>query len=454
MTVLNLQVAANGDDGIFGISPNSYFGTADTNALVGYAGGGFGAWFRFTGVSGLSGRTISSAILTIYGHAADTGTPLTKIRAERANAPANPSNQADAEARTKTTAKVDWDSPGFSAGVANTKDITTVIQELADNQNPTVIQIFWEDDGSSTGSSNFAQGRSYNNSGGAYAAKLDITHVAPSATGTGALTQPKQTLAGSGKQTQKGTSALRVPMLTLTGVGKAPFVGTSSLIVPIQTLTSTGKKSALGTGALSVPVQIIAASGTYTPTAATGTGTITVPVQTLAGVGRAPHVGTGAFRIPALTLTGSGKQIYKATGAFTMPVQVLAATGKQTMKATGAFTVPMLRLAGSGKQSYIGTGAFTLPVQVIAASGHMTFIGTGTLAIPMLVLTSTGQISLPPFVLCEFILAIPQYISQLIVPSYVGDLTVPNYNGKLTIPAEELIHNLSSMAEVRSVRGN
>lgn len=175
MTVLNLQVAANGDDGIYGISPNSYFGTGDTNAIAGnIGGGGYGSWFRFTGVSGLSGATIDSAILTIYGHAADAGTPLTKIRAERAEAPANPSDQADAEGRTKTTAKVDWDSPGFSAGVANTKDITTVIQEMADNHDPSVLIIYWEDDGSASGG--LAQGRAYNHTGGANAAELDITY--------------------------------------------------------------------------------------------------------------------------------------------------------------------------------------------------------------------------------------------------------------------------------------
>lgn len=272
--------------------------------------------------------------------------------------------------------------------------------------------------------------------------------------GTSALSVPAQTLAGLGKKSALGTSALIVPIQQLAGSGKQIQKGISALLTPMLTLSGVGKKSALGTGALSVPVQVIAGTGTKTATAATGTGTITIPMQTLAGVGRAPYVGTGTFRIPALTLTGSGKQIYKATGAFTLPMQVLAATGKQTMKATGAFIVPMLRLAGSGKQTYSGTGALTLPVQVVAASGHMTFTGTGTLAIPMLVLSGVAQIVLPPFVLCEFVLVVPQYTSQLILPSYTEELTVPNYNGKLTIPAEELIHNLSSMAEVRSVRGN
>lgn len=252
-------------------------------------------------------------------------------------------------------------------------------------------------------------------------------------TGTGSLTVPIQTVSGSGKQTQSGTSALSVPK---------------------QTLSGTGKQSAIGTGALRVPVQVIAGSGTYTPTAATGTGTITVPMQTLAGVGKAPYVGTGTLTIPIQTLTGSGKQSYIATGAFTVPVQVLAASGKQTMQGTGALTLPMMLVSGSGKQSYIGTGALTLPMQVVDASGHMTFTGTGTLAIPMLVLSGVAQITLPPLILCEFVLGIPQYTSQLIVPSYAEELTVPNYNGKLIIPAEELVHNLSSMAEVRSVRGN
>lgn len=177
MPTLNLQVGAGGDDGIYGISPASYFGTTDSNAFAGNAGGGaYGNWFRFTGVSGLSGQTVSSATLELWGHAADAGTPLTKVRAERAEAPANPSNQADAEGRTKTTAKVDWDSPGLTTAGYTSKDITPVIQELADNHDPSVIILYWEDDGSASGG--YAQARSWNNSSGAYSAKLTIVHVA------------------------------------------------------------------------------------------------------------------------------------------------------------------------------------------------------------------------------------------------------------------------------------
>lgn len=179
MTTLNLQVSAGGDDGIYGISPASYFGTADTNAISGdIAGNAWGSWFRFTGVSGLAGRTVSSATLELWGHAADTGTPLTRVLAERANAPANPANQADAEGRTKTTAKVDWDSPGLTTGGYTSKDITSVIQELADNHDPSVIILYWEDDGSASGG--YAQARSWDNSAGAYSAKLTIVHVAAS----------------------------------------------------------------------------------------------------------------------------------------------------------------------------------------------------------------------------------------------------------------------------------
>ena len=176
MTTLNLQVAASTDDGHYGISPTSYYDATAGNCLSGtLSTNAYGSWHRFTGVSGLAGAIIDSAVLEFWAFAADVGTPLTKIRAERANAPSAPTSQSDAESRTKTTAKVDWDDPNLSTSGYTSKDITSVIQELADNQNPSVIIIYWENDGP-TGTSHYAQSVGYD-SNPARTAKLTITYA-------------------------------------------------------------------------------------------------------------------------------------------------------------------------------------------------------------------------------------------------------------------------------------
>lgn len=176
MATLNLQVAASTDDGHYAISPDSYYDATAVNCLVGEVGTTYGSWHRFTGVSGLAGATINAAALSVWGRAADIGTPITKIRAERANAPAAPTTQADAEGRTKTTAKVDWDDPNLSTvGYVSSPSLVSVIQELADNHDPSAILIFWEDDGG--GGTNYAQTTAYNDNP-ARTAKLTITYTA------------------------------------------------------------------------------------------------------------------------------------------------------------------------------------------------------------------------------------------------------------------------------------
>ncbi|MDD2765912.1 MAG: hypothetical protein PHE83_18265 [Opitutaceae bacterium] len=276
MATLNLQIAVGADDGEYAVSPNSYFDSADTVAFVGNAGGGLASWLRFTGVSGLSGQSIVSAVLTIYGHAADVGTPLTKIRAERAAAPANPSSQADAEGRTKTTAKVDWDSPGFSAGAAKTKDITAVIQELADNHDPSVIIIYWEDDGSSAG--NYAQGRFRDHSGATYAAKLDIststTHTAAIALSAavtlspvaGLLFTPGATLAAAATLSPLATGEV-FAAAALPATGTLAADGNIGTLLAASALAGSGVLAALAAPLVKTAAAALAASALLTASA-------------------------------------------------------------------------------------------------------------------------------------------------------------------------------------------
>lgn len=180
MPTLNLQVASSADDGWFGISPTVGFNATNPNCLCGSIGGAlYGSWHRFTGVSGLAGAKIDSAVLQLWGAAADVGAATTVIRAERANAPAAPTNQADAEGRTLTTAGVSWNSPGLSTGgYVSSPSLVSVIQELVDNHNPSAILIFWRDNAGS--GINYAQSTAYD-SNPARTAKLSITYTPKSA---------------------------------------------------------------------------------------------------------------------------------------------------------------------------------------------------------------------------------------------------------------------------------
>lgn len=175
MPTLNLQVGASGDDGHFGISPNVYYNAAALNSLCGNVGGAFASWYRFTGVSGLSGATIDSAVLELWDRAADVGSPQTIIKAEKAAAPTAPTSQADAEGRTLTTAGVSWNSPALSTSAfKSSPSLVSVIQELANSYDPSAIVIYWRDNGSA--SSNYAQSTGWDDVA-ARAAKLTITYT-------------------------------------------------------------------------------------------------------------------------------------------------------------------------------------------------------------------------------------------------------------------------------------
>lgn len=149
MSVLNLQVPSGPDDGV------SYFGDyfpADPILGAGEVGGAVAnSNARFTGVSGLSGATINSAVYRVYGNSnAGVSMPLTKVCAEDAAAPAQVSDLTDFNGRTLTTANVDWDTVLTDDDWNDSPDLSTVIQELADSYDPSAINIFHKDDGSAT----------------------------------------------------------------------------------------------------------------------------------------------------------------------------------------------------------------------------------------------------------------------------------------------------------------
>jgi len=147
LTTLNLQVAASTDDA----------DQAGTVVSLGYTyawfGNGLHSGFRFTGVSGLAGATINSAVLTFRAHTTNSDSFIGDWYAEDGASPSTFTTAANnITGRTRTTATCEGDAsdfgnwiagndPTFSGDGAHT--IAEIIQELAGSYDPTAIVLLW-----------------------------------------------------------------------------------------------------------------------------------------------------------------------------------------------------------------------------------------------------------------------------------------------------------------------
>ena len=200
MTQLDLQVTVGANDGYSVNGGGSFYNNSGSTifggAYTGFSGADLECWMLFSsGVSGLSGVTIDSALLTVRaGSAGSLGSPLTKIFAEDSASPGAPTTESGHAALTRTSAGVDWDTT-FTPNIDNVApDITAVIQELADSYDPSGIQLLLDDDGSSQASSNYLTIRTVNFSS-SLAPRLVIIHSTAPA---GAIAS-RRLLSGTGR---------------------------------------------------------------------------------------------------------------------------------------------------------------------------------------------------------------------------------------------------------------
>lgn len=142
-----------------------------------FTGGVVTCWARFTGVSGLSGSTIDSAVYKAWGNTGSAGSPLTKIFADDSAAPTAPTTEAGHNNKTRTTAGVDWDGVLTNDVWNDSPSLNAVMQELADSHDPSAIQVLHDDDGSPQDDFDYMQYDSYNQ-GSTVAPKLDIDYTA------------------------------------------------------------------------------------------------------------------------------------------------------------------------------------------------------------------------------------------------------------------------------------
>jgi hypothetical protein len=176
----------------------------------------------------------------------------------------------------------------------------------------------------------------------------------------------------------------------------APFTGTGDLTIPALTLAGTGTfvppgaETYTGSGDLAIPALTISGTGTFVAPVYTGTGDLAIPALTMAGAGTfvAPtYTGTGDLVAPALTISG--------TGTFVAPISTGSGdliTPALTMAGAGTFTAPV----------YTGIGNLDMSAFVLSGTGTFTSAGTGTgsgnLVLPAITLAGTGTFTAPTVV--------------------------------------------------------
>jgi hypothetical protein len=162
--------------------------------------------------------------------------------------------------------------------------------------------------------------------------RVTVDYTPPAPSGTGAISVPAATVAGTGTLVLTGTGAISVPAPTVAGTGAEVFTATGAVSVPAATVDGSGAEVFTATGAVSVPAAPVAGSGDHTeggPAPVTGTGAISVPAATVAGSGTLILTGTGAIAVPAATVDGSGSStlVITGTGSITTPAATVSGEG-------------------------------------------------------------------------------------------------------------------------------
>lgn len=174
----------------------------------------------------------------------------------------------------------------------------------------------------------------------------------PAAAETGTVTWVVQALAVN----PSGTGSITVPSATLAGTGAEVFTATGAVSVPSATVDGVGAEVFTATGAMTVPAATVAGTGDHTLAEPTATGAISVPAATVAGVGELLLTGSGTIALPAATVSGAGAEVFTATGAIVLPAASVAGIGLhiENVTGTGAITLPAATVSGVGEAPSTG----------------------------------------------------------------------------------------------------
>lgn len=357
MTVLSLQVD-DGNDDAFEYT-NGVMDLSAFNIVMGHISIGRHSGYRFTGVTGLGGSTVTAATLTFRAAFGDTGNFVGDWYADdRVDPPAFTSATDDITNRTRTSATCEGDGVDFgdwTAGADETFNgpapgIMGIIQELADSYDPGEIALLHI-----YGSSYGERVVSSYESSSSTAPKLGLTFTPggpspvtgqASLIGAGSLaavagltTVASAVLSGVGSVVAAGTTgAIRTGAAVLSGVG--------SLTPGTPVLTLVGQASFLGEGSLVA----VGERGALGAVALAGVGDMSA-IGEIGGTleGRADLAGVGS-------LAAIAQRIVAGQVAF---------AGAGSMSATGALVLTgVVTLAGVGTLTAIGESGAILYTQM------------------------------------------------------------------------------------------
>lgn len=350
------QVGADADDGwnrATGSDPSASWGITPSalGCLNVSTGWFYDHWYRFTGISGLSGAQIDVAYISLLGYENDGGTPETQIYAEDAEAPAAPADGDDFISRAKTSAEtsIPWDNLDLSTGgFVDSPSIVSVIQELADSYDPSAIQIIHLDD-LRTDSTNYAAVDDYGNET-ANAPKLHIEYTA----GNG---EEYSLVVDAGSYAVSGaTTSLLLDWVVSVAAGSYAITGAAAAMG--WTFPVAAGSYAISGSAVSLPVGrvMVPAAGTYAIS------------------------GSAAGLLKARVMS-AGASSYAITGkAVSLPIArvMVPAAGTYAITGTAATLLKdlIMQLAGG---SYAVTGK-TIALEIAMAAHAGSYLLSGTAA--------------------------------------------------------------------------
>jgi hypothetical protein len=134
------QVVASGDDGGWSnnSTPTTFSRTGTTVRLGDFSSVDLdrNGWVRFTGLGIPKNATINSAILMLYATGVSGTIPALVIDGEAADNATAPTTRADVNARSRTTAQVNWTPASWTINSWRASpDIAAVVQEIVDRTN-------------------------------------------------------------------------------------------------------------------------------------------------------------------------------------------------------------------------------------------------------------------------------------------------------------------------------
>jgi hypothetical protein len=253
-----------------------------------------------------------------------------------------------------------------------------------------------------------------------------FTAPPPIASGSGAINESADVVAGAGTQSTSGAGAIVESGDIVTGSGSgAAAAPVSSLNVlqigpqsrankfrsrlaasfsppPVVGSGSIAEQSDVVAGAGSFPVPIVSSlssanlgphshapfnlnqfkalqQGATSQPTITGSGSIAESSDVVAGTGASSLSGTGAINESADVVAGAGGVLGQGSGAIVENADVVSGSGGQSTSGSGAIVESADVVAGVGSQSTSGSGAIAEPADVMAGAGSQSTAGSGAI---------------------------------------------------------------------------